>query len=48
MLAFSMFTFLSMALVKRYAELREAKDTGQDRKTRGRGYYLMIWACWRL
>lgn len=39
MLAFSMFIFLSMALVKRYAELREARNNGQVEKTRGRGYY---------
>lgn len=38
-LAFSMFMFLSLALVKRYAELREAKHKGQIQKTRGRGYY---------
>jgi 4-hydroxybenzoate polyprenyltransferase len=39
MLAFSMFIFLSLALVKRYAELREAKLRGKTEKTRGRGYY---------
>ncbi len=39
MLAFSMFIFLSMALVKRYAELREARNNGRVEKTRGRGYY---------
>ncbi|MGY3642447.1 MULTISPECIES: UbiA family prenyltransferase [Pseudomonas] len=38
-LAFSMFMFLSLALVKRYAELREAKHSGRTEKTRGRGYY---------
>lgn len=38
-LAFSMFMFLSLALVKRYAELREAKHKGHTEKTRGRGYY---------
>lgn len=38
-LAFSMFMFLSLALVKRYAELREAKTRGQTEKARGRGYY---------
>ena len=38
-LAFSMFIFLSLALVKRYAELREAKRKGDTGKTRGRGYY---------
>jgi 4-hydroxybenzoate polyprenyltransferase len=39
MLAFSMFIFLSLALVKRYAELREARSSGKTEKTRGRGYY---------
>lgn len=39
MLAFSMFMFLSLALVKRYAELREARNKGRTEKTRGRGYY---------
>lgn len=39
MLAFSMFIFLSLALVKRYAELREAKNQGKTEKNRGRGYY---------
>lgn len=39
MLAFSMFIFLSLALVKRYAELREARAKGKSQKTRGRGYY---------
>jgi 4-hydroxybenzoate polyprenyltransferase len=39
MLAFSMFMFLSLALVKRYAELREARSRGHTEKTRGRGYY---------
>lgn len=39
MLAFSMFMFLSLALVKRYAELREARSKGHAEKTRGRGYY---------
>ena len=39
MLAFSMFMFLSLALVKRYAELREARASGRTAKTRGRGYY---------
>jgi len=38
-LAFSMFIFLSLALVKRYAELREARFQGVVGKTRGRGYY---------
>ena len=38
-LAFSMFMFLSLALVKRYAELHEARTRGRTEKTRGRGYY---------
>lgn len=38
-LAFSMFMFLSLALVKRYAELLEAKRKGNTDKIRGRGYY---------
>jgi len=39
MLAFSMFLFLSLALVKRYAELRESHSRGETERTRGRGYY---------
>lgn len=39
MLAFSMFIFLSLALVKRYAELREARYKGKGGKARGRGYF---------
>jgi 4-hydroxybenzoate polyprenyltransferase len=39
MLAFSMFMFLSLAFVKRYAELHEARNNGDTGKTRGRGYY---------
>ncbi|MDD5389267.1 MAG: UbiA family prenyltransferase [Gallionellaceae bacterium] len=39
MLAFSMFLFLSLALVKRYAELRESRSKGNTELTRGRGYY---------
>lgn len=39
MLAFSMFIFLSLALVKRYAELHEARQKGRTEKTRGRGYF---------
>ena len=38
-LAFSMFIFLSLAMVKRYAELLDAKELGETRKSRGRGYY---------
>lgn len=37
-LAFSMFIFLSLALVKRYAELRGAREQGRAEKVRGRGY----------
>ena len=39
MLAFSMFIFLSLALVKRYAELKEARRKGKLGQTRGRGYF---------
>ena len=39
MLAFSMFMFLSLALVKRYAELSQARVQGHTDKARGRGYY---------
>lgn len=39
MLAFSMFIFLSLALVKRYTELAEARSSGNLEKARGRGYY---------
>lgn len=39
LLAFSMFMFLSLALVKRYAELHMARDKGADKKISGRGYY---------
>ncbi|MYZ43679.1 UbiA family prenyltransferase [Schauerella aestuarii] len=39
MLAFSMFMFLSLALVKRYAELGEARRRGKEGQTRGRGYF---------
>jgi len=38
-LAFSMFIFLSLAMVKRYSELREARFQDVEEKTRGRGYY---------
>lgn len=37
LLAFSMFIFLSLALVKRYAELKEVKLSGK-KNARGRGY----------
>ncbi|MBA5685756.1 UbiA family prenyltransferase [Rugamonas apoptosis] len=38
LLAFSMFTFLSLAFIKRYSELRAAREAGQARTLRGRGY----------
>jgi 4-hydroxybenzoate polyprenyltransferase len=39
MLAFSMFLFLSLALVKRYTELHESRKKGRTEQTKGRGYY---------
>lgn len=39
MLAFSMFIFLSLALLKRYSELLEARKAGNSEQTPGRGYY---------
>lgn len=39
LLAFSMFIFLSLALVKRCAELTSALQRGDKHKTPGRGYY---------
>ena len=39
MLTFSMFIFLSLAFVKRYAELMDARLEGKQEMTRGRGYY---------
>ena len=38
MLAFSMFIFFSLALAKRYGELRDARLNGRTAHTRGRGY----------
>lgn len=38
-LSFSMFLFLSLALVKRYAELHEAFTRNELGQTRGRGYF---------
>jgi 4-hydroxybenzoate polyprenyltransferase len=38
LLAFSVFLFLSLAFVKRYAELQEQSLNGKQ-KTHGRGYY---------
>jgi 4-hydroxybenzoate polyprenyltransferase len=39
LMAFAMFIFLSLALVKRYAELFHARQNGRPAKTPGRGYY---------
>lgn len=39
LLAFSMFIFLSLAFIKRYAELYRAQEIGKVEKARGRGYY---------
>jgi 4-hydroxybenzoate polyprenyltransferase/phosphoserine phosphatase len=39
LLAFCMFIFLSLALVKRYTELYDARAAGRETKTAGRGYY---------
>jgi 4-hydroxybenzoate polyprenyltransferase/phosphoserine phosphatase len=39
LLAFSMFMFLSLALVKRHAELFHVLAIGSTQKTRGRGYF---------
>ncbi len=39
MLAFSMFIFLSLSLVKRYAELYQQRYTGKNEQAKGRGYY---------
>ena len=38
LLAFAMFLFLSLALAKRFAELRDALERGRTGKTRGRDY----------
>lgn len=38
-LAFCMFIFLSLAFVKRYTELRDARQKGDKDKSAGRGYY---------
>ena len=38
LLSFSMFIFFSLALVKRYSELRSARDAGIEGLLRGRGY----------
>lgn len=39
MLAFSMFIFFSLALVKRFSELRLARANGRTGMSRGRGYF---------
>lgn len=39
LLAFSMFLFLSLAMVKRYTELQQARKRGSHGKAKGRGYY---------
>jgi 4-hydroxybenzoate polyprenyltransferase len=39
LLAFSTFLFLSLALVKRYAELAVLRQQGNQDRVRGRGYY---------
>lgn len=39
LLAFSMFMFLSLALVKRYAELVQVRANRRSLKARGRGYF---------
>lgn len=38
LLAFAMFLFLSLALAKRFAEIRDALERGRTGKTRGRDY----------
>ncbi|GHU06678.1 hypothetical protein FACS1894158_13880 [Betaproteobacteria bacterium] len=39
MLAFCIFLFLSLAFVKRYTELRDARRQGKQEKLAGRGYF---------
>jgi 4-hydroxybenzoate polyprenyltransferase len=39
MLAFSLFIFLCLALIKRYTELREARELGKTGRASGRGYF---------
>lgn len=39
LLSFSMFIFLSLALIKRYCELRAAKDSDKQSFLNGRGYH---------
>jgi len=38
-LAFSLFFFLSLAMLKRYAELLDSKDKGKNSNIKGRGYF---------
>jgi 4-hydroxybenzoate polyprenyltransferase/phosphoserine phosphatase len=38
-LAFSMFLFLSLAMVKRYSELYDARSKGSTAQAKGRGYF---------
>ena len=38
LLSFSMFLFLSLAFIKRYSELKAARQNGQTKAFRGRGY----------
>jgi len=38
LLSFSMFVFLSLAFIKRYSELRAAREASQVKPLRGRGY----------
>ncbi|WP_206199387.1 UbiA family prenyltransferase [Parasulfuritortus cantonensis] len=38
LLSFSMFLFLSLAFVKRFSELKAARDNGKHGRLRGRGY----------
>lgn len=38
MLTFSMFIFLSLALIKRFSEIKVARDNGNEGRVRGRGY----------
>lgn len=38
LLTFSMFIFLSLALIKRFSELKTARDNGSQERIRGRGY----------
>lgn len=38
MLAFSMFLFLSLAFIKRFSELKLAREAGREMQVKGRGY----------